>query len=338
MHDSDGGAMVDCPSGGCDPECRDDTDCQPGTVCEPSSRTCVIGSHCGAQEIAVTPVEHNLVVVLDRSCSMKGQSGAKTKWEVAVGALTTVTTAFEGKTRFGLELFPDTTGDHCGQDGLAIAVGPNREGEIRALLAASLDPAGANYPDGPCVTNIDSAMRAAADDPALSDPGHPGHALLITDGNQFGCDLAGGDVGTKQILTELRLRGVTTFVVGFGGKVDPAQLNLFAVAGGAARTDPVTRYYQAEDEAGLNAALQTIGAKTLGCAYSLAQTPPDPARLFVFFNNTQQVVRDSSHQSGWDYSASGNQVRFYGGACDQLRQSLVSDLDIVFGCPEATPN
>jgi hypothetical protein len=129
-----------------------------------------------------------------------------------------------------------------------------------------MDP---NFPNGPCVTNIDTAMEQATTEPALDDPERESYVLLLTDGKQAGCNQAGGDAGTLQIITDLRMnRNVPTFVVGFGDQVDPAQLNEFADAGGVPTNDmscdPPCRFYMAEDGASLQTALDDI-AKKVSC-------------------------------------------------------------------------
>ena len=265
---------------------------------------------------------------------MTEQVGTKTKWQIAVEAISALTVTYKGKVHFGLTLFPDTTGAHCSQDAIPIPVGPGKESAIQALLTASLASSDSNFPNGPCVTNIDTGIQQAATDPALTEVGRKSYVLLLTDGRQAGCNLAGGDTGTTKIIKDLNAqKGVLTFVIGFGAGVDPAQMNTFAEAGGVANNDPTTKYYKAEDQVSLEAALAKIGNRTLSCTYNLTQVPPDPSTLFVFFENTHQILRDATHHGGWDYEPSKNQVTFYGAECDQLRQGAVSDLDIVFGCP-----
>jgi hypothetical protein len=153
--------------------------------------------------------------------------------------------------------------------------------------------------------------------------------------------LAGGDRGTTQILADLREgRGVSTFVVGFGtSQIDAEQLNLFADAGGVPTGDPTTRYYLAEDQVSLTAALRAIADRTLGCAFALEETPPDPNSLYVYFNNdATPIPADPSRQDGWAYDAATNQIVFHGAACESLRSGTVRDVDIVFGCMEPTPD
>lgn len=347
---------VGAGSGTCDPPCADgdicsvagscilegtcleDGDCAQGTVCDADTSICVPGGDCGSQEATVEAVPPNLLVVLDRSCSMTDAVGNQTKWDIAVQALTNMTTLFAGDIRFGLNLFPDKTPNNCAQTEVPVPLGDGTEQAIQDLLAAALVDGDMYFPSGPCVTNIDSAMEQAAADAALTDATRDNYVLLITDGKQAGCSAAGGDAGTVQIIGDLSTVGVSTFVLGFGNGIDAEQMNLFADAGGVPNADPQQRYYQAEDQASLDAVLTIIANATLGCTFALDETPPDPSKIFVFFDNTETVDKDATHMEGWDYDPATNQVTFYGGDCDRLQDGTVTDVDIVFGCNEPTPD
>ena len=320
--------------------CAADGDCDAGLTCEPVSATCVPGGNCGAQEVSVAPVAPNVLIVLDRSCSMKDKVGGTAKWAIAVAAVQKLTTDYAGQIRFGLTLFPDVIPPKCLQASVPIPVGPGNEPSIQGLLQASLSPSDLNYPDGPCITNIDTAMAQAAAEPAVSQTDRPSFVLLITDGKQYDCNDAGGDAGTMAIITDLQAsRGVPTFVVGFGGEVDPAQLDLFAEAGGLPSPDPQASFYRAEDQPSLDAALATIADQTLSCTVQLDARPDEPDEIYVFFDDEPAgVPRDPSHASGWDYDDANNQVTFYGAECDQLQAGEVTDVDVVFGCGLPTPD
>lgn len=329
-------ARVCVPEGSCAADC----DCPMGQKCAAvdGGMACVPGSDCGGQELVADAVPPNLLVVLDRSCSMRAKVGNQTKWQIAASALTTLSTTYKDKIRFGLTMFPDTDANSCSQGAIPIPVGPGNEAALQKLLAASLVQTDPYYPDGPCVTNIDTGILQAAADPGLSDPMRPSYLLLITDGAQAGCNAGGGDNGTLAALTNLfQKRNIPTFVIGFGSSVDAAHLNQFAKAGGVPSPDPNTAYYKAEDQPSLDKALGTIGSRTIGCTLKLQKTPPDPSQLFIFFDNTKEVPRDPNHVEGWDYDAQKNQVQFYGMACDDLRAGRIKDLDVVFGCDQPTP-
>lgn len=316
--------------------CLNDRDCPTGQVCDPSSGKCVLPGQCGAKEIAIDAVPPNLLINLDRSCSMTSKVGTKTKWEIAVDAIAKMLSNYKDKLRFGLTMFPDTVTPSCKQDKIPIPVAAGNESKIQFMLISALQKSDANFPSGPCVTNIDTAMEQVAKDPALADTTRASYVLLITDGKQAGCSDAGGDKGTTQIITDLyKKQGVATFVIGFGTGVDPAQLNIFADAGGVPASDPTTRYYKAEDQQTLDTALAAIAAKAFTCVFKLGQVPPNLSKIYVFFDN-KEIAKDTTHKSGWDYDPVTNQITFYGTHCADLKAGQVKDVDIVYGCAKPT--
>jgi hypothetical protein len=320
-------------------KCVADADCGPGTICDIPTSTCKPGGGCAGQEIIADPVPPNLLVVLDRSCSMtQVVSGGMNKWQIAVAALNKMTTDYAMKIRFGLTMFPDLVTPNCGQDKIAIPVGPSNEMAIQTMLTSALKAADPYYPDGPCVTNIDTAMQQAQGEPAFMDMTRDSYALLLTDGNQAGCSSAGGDPGTLKIIQDLYTQKVSTFVLGFGSGVDPTQLNLFADAGGVPSGNATKHFYDAADQMSLDAALTTIASKTLSCIFKLQTVPSDPSQVFVFFDKDPKgVFRDPSHTSGWDYDAATNQITFYGTDCASLKGGAVKTVDIVLGCNMPPP-
>lgn len=323
--------------------CASNEDCgNVALICDLDTGLCEPGGGCGGTEVEITPVPPNLMIALDRSCSMRRDlSGAlniagPNKWTYSVDAIEKMTTDFDDRMRFGLVLFPDTTGGNCQQDDPAVAIGPDNEAAIVSLLTAALDTADPNYPDGPCVTNIDTAIEQVSQDAALTDPDRPNYALLITDGQQAGCNAAGGDAGTEAILASMHAAGISTFVVGFGGGVDPAQLDAFAVAGGVPLAG-MPKYYQANDAAELDAALLAIASEALGCVFDLDDVPESLEDIFVFLNNqTTPLPRDPI--DGWDWDPITNQITFYGALCQSLKDGDIADIDIVLDCPESTPD
>lgn len=315
--------------------CASDADCAAGTICDLPTSKCVPGGMCGAQEAKVDPVPPNMLLVVDRSCSMTGAVGNSTKWQIAVDAINKMTTAFAGQIRFGLTLFPDKVTPNCQQDKIPIPVAPGNEMAIQTMMNAALLKGDPLYPNGPCVTNIQTGMQQAATmEPAFMDTQRDSYVVLITDGQET----CGSDATTTMVIKGLfdQMPSVPTFVIGFGSGVDPAQMDKFAVAGGVPASNGTHQYYDASDQASLDAALTTIAKSTLSCSYVLDSAPPNPNEIYVFFDNVTKVPRDI--MNGWEYDAGKNQVVFYGPACDDLKNGVVKDLDIVFGCDQPTPN
>ena len=326
----------------CIPEgtCVDAEDCAAGLTCDATTKTCVPGGNCGSQEASAALLSPNLLMVLDRSCSMMSKVNGVTKWQIALAAIGTMMTAYQNKIRFGLTLFPDLVAPDCGQAVIPFPPTVGNELPIANFLFNALSFVNPFYPKGPCVTNIDTAMLQASTEPALTDPTRENFVMLITDGAQWkGCSLGGADAGTEATITALLAAGVKTFVIGFGGSdIDPQALNAFADAGGVGVNNGMIHYYNAADAVSLDQALAAIATQAMSCTYVLDKPIDDPDQLFAFFNNDPvKVPRDETHLNGWDYDAATNSVTFYGPYCDQLKAGKVTDVDLVNGCSEPTP-
>ncbi|NUO55011.1 MAG: VWA domain-containing protein [Polyangiaceae bacterium] len=312
-------------------QCAGDTDCtEPGTVCDVMTGLCVPGGGCEDFEATIEAVPPNMLLVLDRSCSMTDNASmGVTKWEAAVAAIVNMTTVYTDQIRFGLTLFPDTVNPSCEQDAIPIPTAPGTEPAIQMLLNDALVGSDPNFPDGPCVTNIDTAMQQASLAPELTDPDRDNFVVLLTDGMQAGCNVAGGDNGTTQIITDMLAAGIPTFVIGFGNGIDPDQMETFANAGGVPNSGPA--YYDAGDQASLELALETIATAAISCTFTFDQVPQDPSKIYVFFDG-QSVPTDSTMMNGWLYDPATNSVTFYGVACDDLKSGAVTDVEVIFGC------
>lgn len=312
--------------------CAADGDCTSGMKCD-ATKKCVPGGECGSQKAVATAVPPNMLITLDRSCSMRSAIGTSNKWAVAVKALNGMMTKYGGKIRFGITLFPDIVGTSCSQGAIPFEPAAGNEPKIQTLLTNALKTTDPLYPDGPCVTNIDTAIQQASGSTSLKDKTRGNYVLLVSDGAQAGCNEAGGDPGTEKMIGDLFKAGIKTAVIGFGAGVDGAQLDKFAVAGGMPSAVG-TKYYKAEDAATLDAALAAIAGAALGCTYTLDKTPADPTKIFVFFDGTNEVAADGTN--GWTYDPATNTVTFHGTSCADLKGEKVKTVDIVLGC-KSTP-
>jgi hypothetical protein len=321
--------------------CAASADCDAGMSCDLQVNRCILGGDCGAQQMAATAVKPNLLIVLDRSCSMLEYAGGNTKWKLAVVALDTAIANTKNKLRFGLILFPDMTAPECGQTGIPVPVGDQGAGAISALLDRSLYTQNTAdwYPGDPCMTPIDAAMALAATDPSLGDSTRQSSILLVTDGQQTCGPVQTANAALMNTVTTLnKTKHVSTYVLGFGDAVDPTTLTELAVAGGKPNAGSVP-YYSAQNAAGLATALGAIAARaSLSCSLALDNVPPNATKLYVFANKQNQVTRDATHSNGWDYDSPTNRIVFYGAACNAIQNGSVTRIDVVFGCPQLPVN
>lgn len=225
----------------------------------------------------------NLMIVLDRSCSMQQPPKAgvtQSKWQIASDAIAKLTTKYKGKMDFGLIMFPDQTGQSCLQDGsIYVNVGPDHEQNVVSAVTGT-------QPNGPCVTDIKPAVDQVASDPAFMGKYDGMKArsfvLFISDGKQT---CGGSDAQITASFQKLYDDGFASYIVGFGGAVDPAALGQFATAGGVgplAGDGGARRYYQADDAASLDAALDQIAGAVLAGEFTGCSGVPCPdGRCFV---------------------------------------------------------
>lgn len=287
-----------------------------------ASDTDSAGDGCEAELFQSANVPANVLIVLDRSGSMNQDIGGGTKWTVALEAIETFLGDFGNQARFGLMLYPGfdlscDEGMNCATGTVFVDPGPMTAEAINE----SLDDAQTCSFGTPTAESLESLL----DYSGLEDPTRDNYVLLITDG-QSTCE------DPIPIVAALRDRDpeVRTYVLGFGDGVDPDELEAMAEAGGTALPgDPA--YYQADDAASLDQALQSIGGNFLSCSYSLDQPLDDPDQLYVLFDGIQ-VPRDPGHENGWDYDPVTNTVTFYGAACNALQSGDVTDLQLVYGC------
>jgi len=200
------------------------------------------------------------LVVLDKSSSMNNEITGMSKWTIAVNALDAVLDNYENAISFGLSLFPMPSQCSPGQTVVAPALG-NKNSIISQL--SDPPPAGGNW------TPMAESLTAAGDEPFFVGSSSPNYVVLITDGWQW-CDPY--DSSTRflpvEAVEQLSIKGITTYVVGFGTGVDAAALNMMAVIAGTARpgcdstlTDPAAAnhcYYAADESADLIEALNDI--------------------------------------------------------------------------------
>jgi MYXO-CTERM domain-containing protein len=201
-----------------------------------------------------------------------GVIDGQTKWSIAVDAIDALTFEFENRMEMGLMKFPSPPA--AGEKGRCnpgtMYVAP--ELGQRDAIAAELSEA---PPDKGNWTPMGETLMAAAREPSLTTASNSRYAVLVTDGWQW-CDPY--DPSTRMLsvdaVQELKDKGVTTFVVGFGGQVDALTLNTMAVTGGTARVDcdaggdrpdaAAPCYYQADSPLELQEALREIAVTISG--------------------------------------------------------------------------
>ena len=135
--------------------------------------------------------------------------------------------------------------------------------------------------------------------------------------------------GTVAAVQKLAGRGIRTFVIGFGAATKNPDSDAYRVldaaaqAGGLARAQE-PRFYQANSEAELSAALAALIDVVRQCNYPLSPAPEDPRLLevaFVYADGRDVVLAPPGSDAGadWTWDAEKGQVRVAGPRCDEIQ-------------------
>lgn len=306
----------------------------------------------------------NLLVVLDRSGSMQDRG----KWAAAVSALQSLLTRLDPEIAMGLTFFPPVSGSAGVATTYrtpAVPVLPIRDN--RTALQTALRTAS---PNGN--TPMACAMEGTRGFYETFTGEGSRNVILITDGSptdecspmaqlcqllppDFAClayneELARGAVRVAVARAAMATPPVRTYVTGTPEASDTFLSDL-AFTGGTGRSPGCNTSHDChytlrsgsfEDD--LNRALEDIRGRASTCEFEVDADPSrvDPNRVNVSFTGTgatepQVIVRDVSHSNGWDYSDGMRSIVLYGPACDRLQSDSNGRVQILFGCPTATP-
>ena len=296
-----------------------------------------IDSQCGAQMSNIGVVNlgdpPDLLVVLDRSGSMTEAPPTfppvfDTKWNIMKNALNTVVGQKDQSIKFGLLEFPSDT--NCAADATAeVGIQLGAKNAVAGYFA-SRSPGG-NTPAHTALTSALTYYNSIAVNPAGR------YVLFATDGlpNCKGGDPnMASDAETVAAVTALKNAGIPTYVVGFGTfGLNTGVLNDAAVAGGKPKPGN-TKFYEANNAADLNMALQAIAGGIIvpSCTFQLQMAPPDPTNVTVTING-MAVPKDTSHQNGWDYHPNAMTITFFGTYCDTIKMGASTAVNFIYGCP-----
>lgn len=303
-------------------------------------------ANCGFQHFDLKPVPADVLLVLDRSASMKdapdGASSSTSKWDIVVPAVTEVINQTGTRVSWGMKSFPEGEGSECISGSVTnkidVAVADNNAAAVVAQVKAT-QPNGNGTPTG-------DAIKAAVTYMKSVDNGHKKYLLLATDGEPSCAGTTKDSTQARsyatQAVADALSAGFPTYVVGVATTKDSATqaLNAMATAGGVPTggSNPLaTKYYLASTQAALVQALQAItGDVAKTCVFNL--DPPPPAPDFIAVKVSGMVItRDPDGKQGWEYTnAQHTALQVYGSSCDTIQQAADS-VEIIYGCLGVVP-
>jgi hypothetical protein len=285
----------------------------------PDAPVCDQNTPITATQTNATP---DMLLVVDKSGSMDDPLGTGEKKIVVMkDALSQVLPTHDAKIHYGLLTYP--SGGQCGAGTVLTPIAPMNAANVIAAVTP-VTPGGYT----PTYKAIAAAGTYYGTIPANPDGRF---VLLATDGlpNCNGGNTTPSVDQSVAAIAALAAQGIKTFVIGFGdvAAADPTTLTAFAQAGGT------TDFYAASSPQQLQQALESISGAitTVSCTFALATTPADVDKLTVTLNGTV-IVRDLSHQTGWDYDPATNSINFYGDTCASIKAGAGGAIGVNFGC------
>lgn len=155
-------------------------------------------------------------------------------------------------------------------------------------------------------------------------------SLNCCDGRVFGPDSCLDASGSQAAVEALARAGIRTFVIGIpGSEAFGGVLDQLAVAGGVARAGTPS-YYRITDAEELIETVSALGREiALSCTIELAEPPPDPSLVNLFFDG-ELIAADPVN--GWTFTDERT-VHVVGAACELMQTGQVLQADIIAGCP-----
>lgn len=280
-----------------------------------------------------TPVVPTVVLVVDRSGSMRADYGGPSRWNALYTTLmdptSGIVTRLADQVRFGLLLYSGHDGDPDGPCPTLHDVAPARD-NVAAIDAVYGDMhPGEGTPTGAAVAAATPMVEAVAE---------PGPRLLIlaTDGLPDTCGDPADDSSAQArsaVLSAVETAhdaDIDTYVIGVGPDISSEHLQEVANAGrGLAPGGPDNAtYYRALDAAALVDAFQQIINGARGCVFELDDpVDPDLAQGTVTLDGEPLVAGTDWHLRD------GSTLELVGAACDAILAGGEHTVEATFTCP-----
>jgi uncharacterized protein YegL len=336
---------------------------------------CLVGKFCASTNpdqgcgtltldstVKKTVMPGNVLIIFDRSQSMKEDWNGMPKWQAAGTAVLNALMPIADQLTIGAVLFPspDTTsgactdptgitclfgnaGNQCGvnpitaMDQVTFKAGPQAITELQTGSNGSpkYQPVG-RTPTYEALQQADMALTATQLVGTVV-------VVLVTDGEP-NC-MWDQNASVMIIGNWLSQKNIKTYVVGLPGAGmgnGPAVLTALAQAGGT------MTYFTPTDSMALETQLamvvsQTISSSFDSCSLDLMPPTSSPDKLQLVVTETsmpgveEAVAHDLGGAGGWTISGDGSHVELTGGLCDHAKSGFFATLTFKFGCKDIPP-
>lgn len=290
---------------------------------------------CGSLSVHFTPIVPTVMLVVDRSGSMRSDYGGPTRWRALYTTLmdptSGIVTSLADDVRFGLLLYSGHDGDPDGPCPTLHDVAP-AAGNVAAIDAVYDDMApGEGTPTGAAVAAATPLIQS------VTEPG-PKLFILATDGLPDTCGAPSDDSSAQaknSVLSAVAAAhddDVTTYVIGVGPDISSEHLQEVANAGRGMPADgpDSAAYYRALDAAALVDAFQEIINGARGCVFELDDpVDPDIAQGTVSLDGEPLAA-------GTDWQLrDGGTLELLGAACNKILAGGEHTVEATFTCPSS---
>lgn len=289
---------------------------------------------------AVARRRPELVLVVDRSCAMRGRfdgtgdaSGPDDpagRWRVIVDVLSALadTPRVSG---FGLVLYPEDA-SACTEPAMRVTPGPGSAAELAAQLSMDgVDPF-AICSGGASEVALEGALTTVGISEDLGATGEP-FVLVIASGTpscgSTNDSLLAAEALTTELSTEVAVLALAPDATG------APMLEALAASGGAPRPEGPPSYYEASSADEVRSVIEGLLAERESCVLDLVNGPPgpDPSMLRVWVDG---MPIDPDPDEGWSFSAADDAIALNGTLCERLRAGELQRIEAAVGCDAPT--
>lgn len=318
---------------------------------------------CDEIKVTLKPIVPNMQLVIDKSGSMltlwdhdaNPNTATVTRWFSLYAVVEKILTSFNAKLNFGMNLFPSKSANGNYNSGacpvnanVEVPVAPLNKDAILAVMPAQMNM---TIKGG---TPAAAGMTAAISHLKTLDPMVPRAALLLTDGaancaaNTQPPPLFEMYDQTVHTVVDNAWKNdkIPTYVIGIAtvnmvtpvmqdgnpDSINPYQkLNEIAVLGGKPKNNPNEKFYNANNQIELDAALSAIISDAQSCVIPLEVEPGFPDFTKVKIGGVEiPKIMNCANQNGWKYvdpAPPYAAIELCGTACSSLKMAGAADVE-----------